>query len=106
MQLINLKKISGKGAVRAGKGFALFISNGDMNGNIKITKSLDHLVALIDWVTEALKNEIKIQEGGFLGALLASSAASILQPVISAVVKGISGRGARKAKRGYTNKMF
>ena len=33
------RKISGKGAVRAGKGFTLFISNGDMNDIIKIIKS-------------------------------------------------------------------
>ena len=30
------RKISGKGAVRAGKGFTLFISNEDMNDTIKI----------------------------------------------------------------------
>ena len=29
--IINLKKQSGKGTVRAGKGFTLFISNEDMN---------------------------------------------------------------------------
>ena len=30
------REISGKGAVRAGKGFTLFISNEDVNGIIKI----------------------------------------------------------------------
>ena len=34
------RKISGKGAVRAGKGFTLFISNEDMNYIIKIIKFL------------------------------------------------------------------
>ena len=33
------KKISGKGTVRAGKGFILFISNEDMNDIMKIIKS-------------------------------------------------------------------
>ena len=33
------KKTSGKGAVRGGKGFYLFISNEDMNDTIKIIKS-------------------------------------------------------------------
>ena len=33
-------KISGKGAVRAGKGFTLFISNEDMNDIIKIIKKI------------------------------------------------------------------
>ena len=32
------RKISGKGAARAGKGFTLFISNEDMNDIIKITR--------------------------------------------------------------------
>ena len=41
----------------------------------------------------------KKQEGGFLGALLAPLAASIMQPVISSVVKGIIGRGVRRAGR-------
>ena len=39
-----------------------------------------------------VKHEIKKQESGFLGALLAPLATSLVQPVISAVVKGISGR--------------
>ena len=42
----------------------------------------------------------KKQEGGFIGALLATLAASLLQPVISSVVKGISGRGVRRRGRG------
>ena len=35
------RKISGKGAVRAGKGFTLFLLNEDMNDIIKIIKSLE-----------------------------------------------------------------
>ena len=43
---------------------------------------------LIGGVTEAVKNEItKPQKGQFLEALLALSAASLVQPVISSVVK-------------------
>ena len=52
-------------------------------------KSLDSCV-LIDGVTETVKHEIKKQEGGFLGPLLAPLADSLVQPVISSVVKGIS----------------
>ena len=76
------RKISGKGAVRAGKEFTLFISNEDMN-DVK-----------------------KKQEGGFIGTLLAPLAASLVQPVISSVLKGISGRGVRRTGRGYINKSF
>ena len=56
---------------------------------------------LIDGVTETVKAEIKKQEGEFLGALLAPLAASLVQPVISSVAKGISGSGVRRADRGY-----
>ena len=99
-------KISGKLAARAGKGFALFISNEDMNDIIKIIKSLEDLGVLIDGVTETLKHEIKKQKGGFLGVLLATLAAPLVQPVISSIVKGISGIGVRRAGRGYMDKKF
>ena len=61
---------------------------------------------LINGVTETLKQEIKKQESRFLGALLAPLAASLVQPVVSSVVKGISGRGVRRAGRGYMDKNF
>ena len=81
------------------KDFALFILNEDMNDIIKIIKSLQDSGALIDGVTETVKQEIKKQEGRFLGALLALLAVSLVQTVISSVVKGISGRGVRRAGR-------
>ena len=99
-------KISGKGAARAEKGFTLFISNEDTNDIIKILKSLEDSGVLIDGVTETVKDEIKKQGGGFLGALLATLAASLVQPVISSIVKGISGRGVRRGERGYMVKNF
>ena len=77
-----------------------------MNDIIKVIKSLEDSVALIDGVTETVKDEIKKQESGFPGALLAPSATSIVQPVISTVVKGISGRGVKRAGRGYIDKTF
>ena len=86
--------------MRVGKGFTLLILNEDMNNIIKIIKSLEVLSILIDWVPEKIKHEIKKQEGGFLGALLVPSAASILQSVISSVVKGINGRKFRKRMYG------
>ena len=53
------RKISGKGAVKAGKRFILFISNEDMNDIIKIIESLQNSDLLNDEVTEILKHEIK-----------------------------------------------
>ena len=97
-------KISGKGVVRAEKGFTLFTSNGDMKDIIKIIKSLEDSGVLVDGVTEAVKHEIKKQGGRFVGAFLAPLVASLVQPVISTVVKGISRRGVRRKGRGYKNK--
>ena len=53
------RKISGKGAVRAGKGFTLFILNEDMHDIIKVLKSLEDSRVLIDGVTETVKDKIK-----------------------------------------------
>ena len=100
------RKKSGKGAARANKGFTLFILNDDMDDIIKIIKSLEDSGVLIDGVTEIVKHKIKKQEGRFLGALLAPLAASIVQPTISLVVKGISRQWVRRAGRGYMNKTF
>ena len=78
-----------------GKVFTLFISNGDMNDIIKIIKSLKDSVVLIDGVTETVKHKIK-HKGVFIGALLTPSVASIVQTVISAIVKGLSKRGVKQ----------
>ena len=77
-----------------------------MNDIIKIIKSLEDLGVLIDGITETIKHETKKQEGRFLGALLAPQAASLVQPVISSVVKGIRERGVRRVGIGYIDKQF
>ena len=59
------RKINGKGAARAGKGFTLYILNEDMN-IIKIIKSLEDLGVLLDGVTETLQHEIKKDKVDFL----------------------------------------
>ena len=89
-------KISGKGVVRAGKGFTFFISNEDMNNIIKIIKLLEDWSVLIDRVTET----------GSFGALLTPLAASMVQRVIASVVIGKSGRRVRRAWREYMNENF
>ena len=73
---------------------------------IKIIKSLEESGLYIDGVTETVKDEIIKQEGGFVGALLPPLVASLVQPVISSVVKGISGRGIRRSGREYMVKIF
>ena len=52
------------------------------------------------------KTQNKKQEGRFPGALLAPIAASLVQPTISSVVKGISRGGVKRAGRGCMNKNF
>ena len=48
----------------------------------------------------------KKQEGRFFRAFLAYLDASIVQPLTSLVVKGISGIGVRRAGRGCMNGSF
>ena len=61
------------------KGFTLFIPNEDRDDFIKIIKSSEDLGVLIDGVTQIVKDEIKQkQERGFLGALSASLAVSLV----------------------------
>ena len=100
------EKISQKGAVRPGKRFTFFFTNEDMNHIIKIIISLEDSSVLIDRITQIVKHEIKNQECWFLLALLATLVALVVQPVISSVVKGISGKGVRRAGRGYIDTIF
>ena len=92
--------------MNAGKGFTLSISNEDMKDINEIIKSTEDSDVLIDGVTETVKLEIKEQKGRFLGALITPLAALLVQPVISSVVKGISGREVRRAEIGYMIKNF
>ena len=68
-----------------------------MNDFIKIIKSVAPSSLLIYGVTETVKDETKKQEGIFLKALLDPLAASVVQPVTSSIVKGISGRAIKRA---------
>ena len=77
-----------------------------MNDIIKTIESLDDSGVLIDGITGTVKDEIRKKEGGPLGVLLAPLAAWLVKPVISSVVKGISGRGFRRARRCYMVKDF
>ena len=52
--------------------------NEDMNDIIKLIKSLEDSGVLIIGATETVKDEIKNEGGGFLGALLAPLAASLV----------------------------
>ena len=75
-----------------------------MNDIIKVIKSLEDLGAVIDGITETVNHEIK--KGRFFRALLAPSAASLVQPVVSSVVNSISGSGVSGTGREYMDKNF
>ena len=75
-----------------------------MNNIIKVIKSLEDLNVLIDGVGETVKYEIKKQGGGFLDTILAPLVVSLVEPMISSVIKGISGRGFRIAGKGNLHK--
>ena len=77
-----------------------------MNDMIKFMKSLEDLNVLIDGITETVEQEIKKQEGRYISELLAPLAASVVQPLISSVVKGINRRDVRRGGRKYMNKIF
>ena len=77
-----------------------------MNDIIKIKTSLEDSVVLIDGVSQTVKHEIKKQEGEFYGASEAPLASSLVQPIISSVVKGVSRREVRRAERRYMDKSF
>ena len=59
---------------------------------------------LINSVTETIKD--KIQGGGFSRAVLAPLNVLFVQPRISSVIKAISGRGVRRARKGHIDKNF
>ena len=77
-----------------------------MNDIIKIICPVENLGVLIDGVIKILKHAIKNQEGGFLRALLAHSAASLMPPIASSLVKAIGGRGVRRVGIRHMGKNF
>ena len=62
-----------------GSGFTtIVISNEEMNGIMKIVKSLEESGLLIKGVSEAIKNEAKEQKGRYIGILLGTLGAILL----------------------------
>ena len=102
------KNLSRKEAVRVGKRFTLFVWNEDMNYIFKIIKSLEDLCVLIDGVTKTVKHEKKTRRWIPRSFVTANKEANslLVQPVISSMVKGISGREGRRAGKEYIDKNF
>ena len=65
-------------------------SNEDIDGIIRIIKSLKDAGLLIQGVSGAVENEVKEQKGGYLGTLAATLGSILLQNMLSSkgVVRG------------------
>ena len=71
-----LKKMLGSGTT------PLIILNEELNDIRRIVKSLEESGLLIKGVSETIKNEAKIQQGGFLRMLLGTLGASLLKNLL------------------------
>ena len=60
----------------------LITSNEEMNDIMNIVKSLEESGLLIKNVSQTIKNEAKEQKGGFLGILLGTLVASLLENLL------------------------
>ena len=90
------KKISGSGY----NATTLIISNDEMESIIKIVKSLEDFGLLLKGFSEKIQNEAKEQNGGFLGMLLGTLAASLVGYMLTG--KGFirAGYGSEPFKNG------
>lgn len=70
-----------------------------MDNIVGIIKSLEDSGVLTS-VNETVKHETKKEEGNFLGVVLAPLTASLVEPVISSVVKGVSEIRIMSVERG------
>ena len=77
---------------------ALIISNEEMEDIMKIVKSLEESGLLIKGMSETIKNEIKVQKGGFLPILLGTLATSILGNALTG--KRVIGAGEGEIRAG------
>ena len=73
----------------------LIISNEEMNDITKIVHALENSNVLLKAVTKTIKNETKEQKGEFLGMLLGTLGASLLENMLAGkgIVRAGSGKG-------------
>ena len=78
------------------------MSNNEMEGIIKIVKSLEDFGFLLKVVTEAVQNEVKEQKGGFLSMLLGALGASLLGNLLAGkgIYRARKGKGINRAREG------
>ena len=76
----------------------LIISNEEINDIMKIVQSLEEFRLMVEGISETIKIEAKLQEGGFLSMLLGTLGASLLWNLFI-------GKGVMRAGEG-TNRNF
>ena len=79
----------------------LIISNEEMNGIMKIVKSLQESRLLIRDVSETIKNEANKQKRGFLSMLLATLGAGLLGNLLTGKGTITAGEGTIKADENF-----
>ena len=72
-----IKKILGSGTT------TLTISNDEMDGIIKVVKSLEDSGLVLKGVSETIQNEAQEQKGGFFSMLLSTLGASLLGYILA-----------------------
>ena len=82
----------------------LIISNKDIEGLIKIVKSLEDSGLLLKRVTESVQKAVKEQKGGFLSMLLGTLGAILLENLLAG--KGVDRAGKRIIRAGEGNNTY
>ena len=98
------KKILGSGRCHSSSALRntmLIISNKDIEGLIKIVKSLEDSGLLLKGVTESVQNAVKEQKGGFLSMSLGTLGAILLGNLLAG--KGADRAGKRIIRAGEGN---
>ena len=82
----------------------LLISNNDLNNLLKVIICLENNGILLDGITEAVKDEVKEQRGGFLSTLLSVVGSALLFNMLSG--KGVIRAGEGTVRARYGSKTF
>ena len=80
----------------------LIVSSDEIEGIIKIVKSLENSGLLLEGVIETVQNEVKEQKGRFLSMLLGTLGAKLLGNLLTGrgIYRAVKGKGINRADEG------
>ena len=80
----------------------LIVSSDEIEGIIKIVKSLENSGLLLEGVIETVQNEVKEQKGRFLSMLLGTLGANLLGNLLTGrgIYRAVKGKGINRADEG------